>query len=144
MSTPTNDSEPLGDAPLVEPVTGSVSSDPLEALDTARILQQTAAIPVVAGTNEPRVEHPADLASEVADPEVAPSGWNVLSIVSLVLALAVSPLAVVFGYIAVGQIRRSVQRGEAIAWVAVALGWVWTVLYVVAGVVLALTWLQVA
>jgi uncharacterized membrane protein len=64
--------------------------------------------------------------------------------VSLVLALALSPLAVVFGYLAVGQIRRSAQRGEAIAWVAVALGWLWAVAYVVAGAVLGLTWLQVA
>jgi uncharacterized membrane protein len=128
---------------LVEPVTGSVPSDPLEALDAARILQQTEVIPVVASGQEPGLNDPTASPSEVADPEVAPSGWNVLSIVSLVLALAVSPLAVLFGYLAVGQIRRSVQRGEAIAWVAVALGWVWTVLYVVVGVVLALTWLQV-
>jgi uncharacterized membrane protein len=98
----------------VGPATASLPEDPLEALTTARILQ------------------------------VAPSGWNVLSIVSLVLALALSPLAVVFGYLAVGQARRSTQRGEAIAWVAVALGWVWTVAYVVAGAVVALTWAQVA
>lgn len=144
MSTPTNDSKPLSDAPLVEPVTGSVASDPLEALDTARILQQTGAIPVVASGQERGLDQPTASPSEVVDPEVAPSGWNVLSIVSLVLALAVSPLAAVFGYLAVGQIRRSAQRGEAIAWVAVALGWAWTVAYVVAGAVLALTWLQVA
>ncbi len=114
MSTPTNDSEFLRDAPLVGPATASLAEDPLEALKTARILQ------------------------------VAPSGWNVLSIVSLVLALVLSPLAALFGYLAVGQIRRSAQRGEAIAWVAVALGWVWAVAYVVAGAVLGLTWLQVA
>ena len=96
------------------PATASLPEDPLEALTTARILQ------------------------------FAPSGWNVLSIVSLVLAVALSPLAAVFGYVAVGQARRSTQRGEAIAWVAVALGWVWTVAYVVAGAVVALTWAQVA
>ncbi len=144
MSTPTNDSQSPGDAPLIEPVTASGPGDPLEALDTNRILQQTEAIPVVAGGNEPGIDHPTASHSQVAEPSVALSGWNVLSIVSLVLALAVSPLAVVFGYLAVGQIRRSAQRGEAIAWVAVALGWAWTVAYVVAGAVLALTWLQVA
>jgi ABC-type sulfate transport system permease subunit len=126
---------------LVEPVTASVPSDPLEALDTARILNQTAAIPVVASDQEPGLRQPAESVGEV---EAALSGWNVLSIVSLVLAVVLSPLAVVFGYLAVGQIRRSAQRGEALAWVAVALGWVWAVSYVVAGVVLALTWVQVA
>ena len=125
----------------MEPVTASVPSDPLEALDTARILNQTAAIPVVASDQEPGLRQPAESVGEV---EAALSGWNVLSIVSLVLALALSPLAVVFGYLAVGQIRRSAQRGEALAWVAVALGWVWAVSYVVAGVVLALTWVQLA
>lgn len=144
MSTPTDDSTPHGDAPLVEPVTSSVESDPLEALDTARILQQTEAIPVGASGQEPGIQQPSGSPSDVSDPELPPSGWNVLSIVSLVLALAISPVAVVFGYLAVGQIRRSAQRGEAIAWVAVALGWAWTVAYVVAGAVLALTWLQVA
>jgi ABC-type Fe3+ transport system permease subunit len=129
------------DAPLVEPVTASVPSDPLEALDTARILNETAAIPVLTSEQEQGLTQPAESASEE---EVAPSGWNFLSIVSLVLALAVSPLAVVFGYLAVGQIRRSAQQGEALAWVAVALGWVWSVVYVVAGVVLALTWIQIA
>ena len=128
----------------MEPVTASVPSDPLEALDTARILQETAAVPVVANEQEPGLEEPAASAGEEVIPEGAPASWNVLSVVSLVLALAVSPLAVVFGYLAVGQIRRSVQQGETLAWVAVALGWVWTVLYVVAGAVLALTWIQVA
>jgi ABC-type sulfate transport system permease subunit len=118
-----------------------VPSDPLEGLDTARILNETVAIPVVASDQEPGLRQPAE---SVGEPEVALSGWNVLAIVSLVLAVVLSPLAVVFGYLAVGQIRRSAQRGEALAWVAVALGWVWTVSYVVAGAVLALTWIQVA
>ena len=125
----------------MQPVTASVPSDPLEGLDTARILNETVAIPVVAGDQEPGLRQPAE---SVGEPEVALSGWNVLSIVSLVLAVVLSPLAVVFGYLAVGQIRRSAQRGEALAWVAVALGWVWTVSYLVAGAVLALTWIQVA
>lgn len=141
MSTPGNDSEPPSDSPLVEPVTASLPADPLEGLDTARILNETVAIPVVASDQEPGLRQPAE---SVGEPEVALSGWNVLSIVSLVLAVVLSPLAVVFGYLAVGQIRRSAQRGEALAWVAVALGWVWTVSYLVAGAVLALTWIQVA
>jgi hypothetical protein len=126
---------------LVEPVKTALPTDHLEALTAARILNETAAIPVVGSDQDPALTQPAE---SVGEAEVAPSGWNVLSIVSLVLALALSPLAALFGYMAVGQIRRSAQRGEAIAWVAVALGWLWTVAYVVAGAVLALTWIQVA
>jgi len=70
------------------------------------------------------------------------AGLNVLSVISLILALALSPLTVVFGYLAVGQIRRSHQRGEALAWVSIGLGWVWVVGYVVLGTVLAVTWFQ--
>lgn len=60
--------------------------------------------------------------------------WNILAILAFVTALVASPLAVLFGYIAVGQTRRSDQRGATFAWIAVGLGWVWTV---VATVVLA-------
>ena len=59
-------------------------------------------------------------------------GVNVLSIVAFVLALALSPLAVIFGYIALGQTRRARQRGEALALWAIGLGWIvfaaWVVL----------------
>jgi uncharacterized membrane protein len=64
--------------------------------------------------------------------------------VSLVLAIAVSPLAMIFGYIAIGQIRRHSQRGEGLAWAAVGLGWIWAVLYVVATTVLVITWFGLA
>ena len=59
-------------------------------------------------------------------------GVNVLSIVAFILALALSPLAVIFGYIALGQTRRARQRGETLALWAIGLGWIvfaaWVVL----------------
>jgi uncharacterized membrane protein len=61
---------------------------------------------------------------------------------SFVLSLTLSPFAMVFGYIAVGQIRRSGQRGEVLAWISVGLGWLWTIGFVVLGIVLATTWFQ--
>jgi uncharacterized membrane protein len=70
------------------------------------------------------------------------AGLNILSVISLVLALTLSPFAMVFGYIAVSQTRRSHQRGEALAWVSVGLGWLWTVGWVVLGITLGATWLQ--
>jgi uncharacterized membrane protein len=66
----------------------------------------------------------------------------VLSLISFVLALTLSPFAVVFGYLAVGQVRRSRQRGEALAWVSVGLGWLWAILWVVLGIALGTTLLQ--
>jgi hypothetical protein len=50
-------------------------------------------------------------------------GLNVLAVVSLVLAIALSPLALLFGYIALGQSRRAGQRGEQLALWAIGLGW---------------------
>ena len=67
---------------------------------------------------------------------------NLLAPLSLVLALAVSPLAMVFGYIAIGQIRRADQRGASMAWVAIALGWLWLVGYVVVFGALATIYLE--
>jgi hypothetical protein len=68
--------------------------------------------------------------SDGEDPAL--KGVNVLSIVAMILAIALSPLAVIFGYIALGQTRRARQRGEALALWAIGLGWVvfaaWAVL----------------
>lgn len=121
-----------------------MSADPLESLDTARILNETVAIPVIANDEQSDPAQPAKVNTDEIGAEAPLQGWNILSIVALILALVASPLAVVFGYLAVGQVRRSAQRGEPLAWVAVGLGWVWAVAYVVAGTVLALTWFQVA
>jgi hypothetical protein len=51
-------------------------------------------------------------------------GFTVLAAVSLVLALLASPVAVIFGYIALGQARRANQRGETLALWGIGLGWV--------------------
>lgn len=61
---------------------------------------------------------PAD--SKAAKPEAR---INVLAIIALVLGCLISPLAAVFGHIALSQIGRSGERGTAIAWVAVVLGY---------------------
>ncbi len=65
---------------------------------------------------------------------------NVLSVVAFVLALVGSPLAMIFGYIAAGQVRRSDQAGAALAWIAVGLGWLWTVALVVVLASLGIIW----
>lgn len=48
---------------------------------------------------------------------------NVLAVLALILGCLVSPLAALFGHLALSQISRSGERGTAIAWVAVVLGY---------------------
>jgi uncharacterized membrane protein len=119
-------------APLVEP-----PSPPTAVFDVADTF------PMPLGTHtkaQDRVVEPEEDAPENAP---VPAGrWNILSIVSLLLALTLSPLTVIFGYLAIGQIRRSRQRGEAVAWFAVAVGWLWLIAYLVLGTVAAITWFQ--
>ena len=84
---------------------------------------------------------PTDAATtETSRPQRRKKSLNILSVVSLVAALVASPLAVVFGYVAVAQIRRSDQRGASMAWTAVGLGWLWVALYIVVGVSLFTIW----
>ena len=142
---------------LIEPEQPAPTVD-LESLDTDRILRDTGSlrIPLVddeeasphdspdtaSAENEKTEDSPESNGIEEVPSEKPRSGLNILALISLVLALALSPFAMVFGYLAVGQIRRAHQRGEALAWVSVGLGWLWVVGWVVLGVTVGITWLQ--
>ena len=138
--------EPRDEGPgLVEPEQPAPTLD-LDSLDTGRILRDTGSLNIPelndddsAEESESEAEGSEDLSTESKGPR---SGLNILSVISLILALALSPFAMVFGYAAVGQSRRAHQRGESLAWVAVGLGWLWTVGWVVLGISLGMTWLQ--
>lgn len=67
---------------------------------------------------------------------------NLLAPLSLVLALVASPLAVIFGYLAIGQIRRADQRGATMAWVAIGLGWLWLAAFIVVLGALGIIWAE--
>lgn len=140
MSTPTPESTPPPEPFLIEPATPDPAATGSEALDTSRILRETSAIP------RPGPDD-AVVAPPMAEPEGTtdnpPARTNVLAVVALVLGLTLSPFAALFGYIAVGQIRRAGQRGEGFAWTAVALGWLWIVLYTVIGVVFGTLWREI-
>jgi hypothetical protein len=60
---------------------------------------------------------PADVAP------VAPPRVNILAVLALILGCLVSPLAALFGHLALAQISRTGERGTAIAWVAIVLGY---------------------
>lgn len=140
MSAPTPDSNTPRDPSLVEPeITPSQPVDP-NSLDSLRMLRETAATPVAAQDQGASVPAPPPTPRD----DNPPARLNILSVVALVLALTLSPLAALFGYLAVGQIRRAGQRGEGLAWMAVGLGWLWLVGYAVAGTVLAMIWLDLA
>jgi ABC-type Fe3+ transport system permease subunit len=141
VSTPTPDFSIPIDPPLVEPASRPALPVDPESLDTQRILRDTTAIPVV--TEDPAPPRGVETDAAMVN-EAPPARMNALAVVSLVLALTASPLATLFGYIAVGQIRRAGQRGEGLAWTAVGLGWLWTVGYVVAGTVAALIWFDLS
>src|SRR4051812_34734533 len=61
------------------------------------------------------------------DPEVQPRRVNVLAVLALILGCLLSPLAALFGHVAVSQIKVTGERGLVPAWIAVALGYIWLV-----------------
>lgn len=61
------------------------------------------------------------------DPEAHPRRVNVLAVLALILGCLLSPLAALFGHVAVAQIRISGERGLVPAWIAVVLGYIWLV-----------------
>ena len=64
---------------------------------------------------------------------------NPLAIAALILAVLLSPVAALFGHIALGQIARSQgrERGTTPAWIAVGLGYLWLVgLLIIVGALL--------
>lgn len=141
--------EPRDEGPgLVEPEQPEPTLD-LDSLDTGRILRDTGSLNIPDLSDDESSDTAEDSGAEhegsenqTAQREKARSGLNILSVISLILALTLSPFAMVFGYAAVGQSRRAHQHGESLAWVAVGLGWLWTVGWVVLGISLGMTWLQ--
>lgn len=83
------------------------------------------------------IEASADWPAPPTRPRSRPR-LNALAVAALILAVLMSPLAALFGHLAAGQIARSRgrERGAAIAWVAVGLGYLWLVGAIVAGVAL--------
>ena len=66
-----------------------------------------------------------------AEPEQEQRRTNVLAVLALILGCLLSPLAALFGHIAVAQIKNSGERGIVAAWVATVLGYVWLVVLTV-------------
>jgi len=142
--TPTGD-----DAALIPPDTSATTTD-LGALDTQRILRETGSLPLPPEPEETPDPVPQDDAapqpsdSEASQERPPRTGVNILALISLVLGVTASPFTVIFGYLAVRQARRAHQRGETLAWIAVGLGWLWVVAYIVLGSIVFVAWQQVS
>jgi len=99
---------------------------------TAPIPREAAAVVEPAAVAEPA--SPVLRAEDIPDdePEHAPAAIpeaaalprvNILAVLALILGCLVSPLAALFGHLALNQISHSGERGTAIAWVAIVLGY---------------------
>lgn len=62
----------------------------------------------------------------------AGSRWNVLSIVAIVLAFVFAPAAIVCGHISLSQIKRTGEQGRGLALAGTILGYVFTILGILA------------
>lgn len=60
-----------------------------------------------------------------------PRQTNSMAIVALIAALAFAPLGIVFGHIALSQIRRTDEEGKPLAIAGLVIGYVFTALLVV-------------
>lgn len=76
---------------------------------------------LLAGSGVVSVEMPA------AATDAATGRVNLLAVLALILGILLSPVAALFGHLAVAQIRRTGERGLVAAWAGVALGWIWLV-----------------
>jgi hypothetical protein len=73
-------------------------------------------------------------AAAAAAPAKSEPKMNVLAVIALILGCLASPLAALFGHIALSQIGKSGGRGTAIAWVAVVLGYLSLAAWLVVGI----------
>lgn len=61
-----------------------------------------------------------------------PRGTNTMSIVSLVCAFVIAPLGIIFGHIALSQIKRTGEEGRGLAIAGLVVGYVSTLLTILA------------
>lgn len=68
-------------------------------------------------------DEPDPTPAAIRPADTAAARVNILAVLALILGCLVSPLAALFGHLALSQISRSGERGTAIAWVAIVLGY---------------------
>ena len=104
-------------ATTVSPDAGPDSDD--DPLDDA-VTEHTS--PVLRAEDIPADDDPETASAANAASDSLPR-VNILAVLALILGCLISPLAALFGHLALTQISRSGERGTAIAWVAIVLGY---------------------
>jgi len=111
--------------PTGVPVTVAI---PIQAAATGET-RTAPAVDAAAAPAEPAVLRAEDIPADEPEPEpvaamAAPlPKVNILAVLALILGCLVSPLAALFGHLALNQIGHTGERGTAIAWVAIVLGY---------------------
>ncbi|HWH25251.1 MAG TPA: DUF4190 domain-containing protein [Pseudolysinimonas sp.] len=59
---------------------------------------------------------------------------NTLAIIALAMGVLASPLAALFGHLALSQLKVSAERGVTPAWIAIVLGYLWLGAWIVFGI----------
>ena len=108
---------PTAAADLVAP-----SSEPEAAPVAAPAASTAPASPVLRAEDIP-ADEPEKAPAAIRPEEAAVPKVNILAVLALILGCLASPLAALFGHLALNQISRSSERGTAIAWVAIVLGY---------------------
>ncbi len=88
---------------------------------------------LAAGLPEPAAVDP-DESTETAATRDRVGSVNVLAIIALALGVLVSPLAALFGHLALNQLKTSGEKGVVPAWIAIVLGYVWLGAAIVLGI----------
>jgi hypothetical protein len=83
---------------------------------------------------EPAAEVEEPLPDDDEDDVPGPRRVNTLAVLALAIGILASPLAALFGHLALGQLKASGERGVIPAWVAVVLGYLWLGFWIVFGV----------
>lgn len=77
---------------------------------------------------------PEDPDTDDDEPRDRTGSINVLAIIALALGVLVSPLAALFGHLALNQLKTSGEKGVIPAWIAIVLGYVWLGAAIVLGI----------
>lgn len=125
---------PTAAASIVEPA-AKPAAEPAAEPETESAIEPAAepGSPVLRAEDIPADEPEATPA--VIRPEAtAVPRVNILAVLALILGCLVSPLAALFGHLALNQISHSGERGTAIAWVAIVLGYLSLAAVLVVGI----------
>lgn len=104
--------------PTGVPATAVAATDP--AASGSDAASPAASEPEVLRAEDIPADDPAPLAGPATE---LGAKVNILAVLALILGCLVSPLAALFGHLALAQIGRTGERGTAIAWVAIVLGY---------------------